>query len=154
MCNWHVRRKHLMELHTRIPAIKPCVTDVLCNWEINSQMLKMCVIILGPIVSADGQGVCNCGPWSSRSLPTVFENFDGERCTYSGCIIWELVDPVDVADPNAQDNDKRNNIQVITGILYCQAVLQGVPFMGVQVLRSKRLVLLHERRARRTAKMK
>ena len=34
------------------------------------------------------------------------------------------------------------------------AVLQGVAFMGVQVLRLKRLILLHEKRARRTAKMK
>ena len=24
------------ELHVRIPARKPCVTDVLCSWEINS----------------------------------------------------------------------------------------------------------------------
>ena len=27
----------------RIPARKPCVTDVLCNWEINSQIVKLCV---------------------------------------------------------------------------------------------------------------
>ena len=33
-----------------------------------------------------------------------------------------------------------------------QAVLQVVPFRGVQVLRSKRLILLHEKRVRRTAK--
>ena len=35
---WHVRSKYLMEapeLHERIPAREPCVTDVLCNWEIN-----------------------------------------------------------------------------------------------------------------------
>ena len=38
------------ELHKRIPARKPCVTDVLCNWEIQSQIIRMCVcdIILGP----------------------------------------------------------------------------------------------------------
>ena len=32
-----------------------------------------------------------------------------------------------------------------------QAVLHGVPLMGVQVLRKKRLILLHENRVRRTA---
>ena len=31
------------QLHKRIPARKPCVTDVLCNWEIISEMIKMCV---------------------------------------------------------------------------------------------------------------
>ena len=35
-----------------------------------------------------------------------------------------------------------------------QAVLQGVPFTRVQVLSSKRLVLLHEKRVRRAANMK
>ena len=25
--------------HKRIPARKPCVTDVLCNWEMNSQLI-------------------------------------------------------------------------------------------------------------------
>ena len=39
------------QLHKRIPARTPCVTDVLCNWEMNSQIIKyVCVIILGPIV--------------------------------------------------------------------------------------------------------
>ena len=40
------------EIHRTIPARKPCVTDVLCNWEFNSQTIRMCVcvIILGPIV--------------------------------------------------------------------------------------------------------
>ena len=39
------------KLHKKIPARKPCVTDVLCNWEINTKMIKnMCLIILGPIV--------------------------------------------------------------------------------------------------------
>ena len=43
MCNWHVHRKYLHEgpeLHKRIPARKPGVTDALCNWEINSQITK------------------------------------------------------------------------------------------------------------------
>ena len=31
------------KLHKRTPARTPCVTDVLCNWEINSQIIKMCV---------------------------------------------------------------------------------------------------------------
>ena len=51
--NWGIHRKYLMkapELYKRIPARKRCVTDVLCNWEMNSQTIKMCVIILGPIV--------------------------------------------------------------------------------------------------------
>ena len=34
------------------------------------------------------------------------------------------------------------------------AVFEGVPFMGVQALRWKRLIVLHEQRACRTAKMK
>ena len=35
-----------------------------------------------------------------------------------------------------------------------QGVLQGVAFRGVQVLREKRLISLHEKRVWRTAKMK
>ena len=35
-----------------------------------------------------------------------------------------------------------------------EAVLQGVAFMGVHVLRQKRLILLHEERVWRTAKVK
>ena len=32
------------QLHKRIPARTRCVTDVLCNWEINSQIImEMCV---------------------------------------------------------------------------------------------------------------
>ena len=34
------------ELHKNIPVRKPCVTDVLCNWLISSQIIKMCVAIL------------------------------------------------------------------------------------------------------------
>ena len=52
VCNWRFHRKQLMkgpELHKIIPARKPCVTDVLCNWAIDSQIIEMCVIILGPI---------------------------------------------------------------------------------------------------------
>ena len=51
----HFHRKYLTkapELHKQIPARKPCVTDVLCNWGINSNKNKnVCVIILGPIVT-------------------------------------------------------------------------------------------------------
>ena len=42
-CVIGVYRKYLMEapeLHKRIPARKLCVTDVLCNGEINSQLIK------------------------------------------------------------------------------------------------------------------
>ena len=31
------------ELHKVIPARKPCVTDVLCHWEINPQIIKLYV---------------------------------------------------------------------------------------------------------------
>ena len=41
------------ELHKQNPVGKPYVADALCNWDINSQMRRMCVIILGPIVNAD-----------------------------------------------------------------------------------------------------
>ena len=37
VCNWRVHSKYPMkarELHKRIPARKPCVTDVLCNLDI------------------------------------------------------------------------------------------------------------------------
>ena len=62
VCNWPVRRKYLMEapeLLKRTPARKPCVTDVLCNWDINSRILK--------------RGVCVCntfGPHSTFLLST------------------------------------------------------------------------------------
>ena len=40
------------EVHDIVPARKPCATDVLCNWDIHSQIIIMCrVIILGPIES-------------------------------------------------------------------------------------------------------
>ena len=35
-----------------------------------------------------------------------------------------------------------------------EGVLQGVAFMGMQVLRGQRLISLHEKRVRRTRKMK
>ena len=38
--------------------------------------------------------------------------------------------------------------------MFIQGVLQGVAFRGVQFLREKRLISLHEKRARRTVKMK
>ena len=39
-------------------------------------------------------------------------------------------------------------------VIEVQAVLQGVPFMGVQVVRYRRLILLHEKKVRGTAKTK
>ena len=53
-CKWHVHRKYLIEapeLHKIMLARKPSVTNVLCNWEISSQKIKVCVcvIILCPI---------------------------------------------------------------------------------------------------------
>ena len=49
------------ELHQIIPARRSCVTNVLCNWDINSQIIKnVCVIILGPIVQE-----------SPKSLPAL-----------------------------------------------------------------------------------
>ena len=75
VCNWPVHRKCVMEaleLHKRTPARKPCVTDVLCNWEMNPQIIKyVCVLILGPTVYVCvrwtlyvchpwGGGVCGC----------------------------------------------------------------------------------------------
>ena len=53
VCNWRVHRKYLVKapkLHNIVPASKPYVTDVLCNWVLNSQMIKIRVIILGPII--------------------------------------------------------------------------------------------------------
>ena len=51
MCNWQVHSKCLMEtpeLHKIIPARKPCVTDVLCNWQINSQIIECVCNHFGP----------------------------------------------------------------------------------------------------------
>ena len=51
LCNWRAHRKYLMEapeLHKTIPARKPCVTDVLCNWESNSQTIKCVCDHYGP----------------------------------------------------------------------------------------------------------
>ena len=62
LCAISVHRKyHLeaLELHQRILASKPCVTDLLCNWEINSQMIKICI--------------CNhFGPHSVSPKPVMF----------------------------------------------------------------------------------
>ena len=56
VCTWRADRKYLIEgaqLHKRIPARKPCVTDVLCKWdspESNSRIGKcVCVNMLGPM---------------------------------------------------------------------------------------------------------
>ena len=54
------------KLHETTPARKPCETDVLCNCQITSQIVKMCVIMLGPKVST---------PYSSSSL-TLHESCD------------------------------------------------------------------------------
>ena len=47
VCSWRVHRKCLMEApksqKKTIPARKPSVTDVLCNWGTNSQIIRMCV---------------------------------------------------------------------------------------------------------------
>ena len=52
VCNWHLHRQYLMkapELHKRILARKPCVTDVLCDWEIIPKQENVCNH-LGPMV--------------------------------------------------------------------------------------------------------
>ena len=43
-CNWRVHRKHLMKAPNYTKEFLP---DVLCNWEINSQVIRMRVI--GPL---------------------------------------------------------------------------------------------------------
>ena len=51
VCNWHFHRKCLIEapgLHKIIPARKPCVTNVLCNWEIDSKIIKCVCNHFGP----------------------------------------------------------------------------------------------------------
>ena len=44
------------KLHKTIPARMPCVTDVLCNWEITSQIVNTREVILGPIIEAVERG--------------------------------------------------------------------------------------------------
>ena len=57
------------QFHKRIPARTPCVTDGLCDWEINSQIIQMCVcvIILGPIV----KGACSRGIPQENPLNSI-----------------------------------------------------------------------------------
>ena len=46
LCVIGVHRKYFMEaprLRKTIPARKPCATNVLWNWKINSQIIEMCV---------------------------------------------------------------------------------------------------------------
>ena len=53
VCDCRIHRKYLIEapeLHKRSPARKPCVTDVLCNWELDSQAIKTRELIFGPLV--------------------------------------------------------------------------------------------------------
>ena len=65
VCNWRVHREYLLEapeLHKRIPARRPCVTDVLCNWEIISQIINMCVYSRPDnyyIINSSGVQKCN-----------------------------------------------------------------------------------------------
>ena len=61
---------------------------------------------------------------SGRNPRGILPNkFPGGLCRgffggFFGCLfLWEPVDPV-VADPVRQENDKRNNIQIYTEILY------------------------------------
>ena len=50
-----------------------------------------------------------------------------------GHLPWELVDPV-VADPIAQDNDKRNNIQIYTEIPYESTQREGTKLPNIHIL--------------------
>ena len=56
------------ELHKIIRARNPCVTDVLCNWETNSQTIIICVckIILGLIVYTAGAELSKKGSTSQH----------------------------------------------------------------------------------------
>ena len=81
-CNWkflipsellcefkRIHRKYLMEApesHEKIPAGRPCVTDVLCNWEIHSQRMKCVCKQLGPIVTARMHGWAHHALFESR----------------------------------------------------------------------------------------
>ena len=48
------------KLHKRIPAREPCVIEVLCNWAIIPQVIKVCVCVLsinlGPTLLLQGGG--------------------------------------------------------------------------------------------------
>ena len=50
-----------------------------------------------------------------------------------GVTFWELVDPV-VTDPVAQDNDKRNNIQMYTEIPYSSTQTEGKSLPNIHIL--------------------
>ena len=106
MCNWRIHRKYLMKAPNYTKELLPesPVTDVLCFWEIHSQIIKcVCVIILGPIVKSWREDVkptphprksANNGlPWEGCKVPTksLFgqeapqnrnpEVFDQTRCS-------------------------------------------------------------------------
>ena len=80
MCNWHMRRKYLMEApesHKKIPAKKPCVTDVLCSWEKNSQIKSVWGIAQGSSISwvakfmGDKTSECKLSNGWSRSYKEI-----------------------------------------------------------------------------------
>ena len=67
---------------------EPCVTDVLCNWEVSSQTTKMRAIILGPTVlqsdrhSQIGKSNLRLAPidfWISVQLALIGEEADYQK---------------------------------------------------------------------------
>ena len=53
------------------------------------------------------------------------------------CVSWELVDPI-VADPSAQDNDKRNNLQYGEGLICGKKKVHS--FLGVIAVQNSKLL--------------
>ena len=68
------------ELRKIIPARKPCVADVLCNWEMNIPKEKICVVILGPIVMCPDPTQINA-PCGSKKQDKCQEQVCLEQCS-------------------------------------------------------------------------
>ena len=94
----------------------PC-EDVLCNWEINSQIIKMCVIILGPTVLVGTEksapeflcpefsflrppgvmGVRAFGSWMSAPKRLFFQGFEG-----TATLFWTRGVRTNYGDPDVR----------------------------------------------------
>ena len=76
VCFWRVHRHNLMkvpELLKGVPARRPCVTDALYDWEINSRMHRcVCVIVLGPkVVTPKVQTFVLLLVWFGGEIPVL-----------------------------------------------------------------------------------
>ena len=109
-------------------------------------------------------GISSVFSWGSKiSTWRLFYRVGPSRGSVAGRGVLNVSDNVPVPRVSLikhqfSGTKERNNCNTVPslflGALKDQGVLQGAAFTGVQVLREKRLISLHEKRVRRTAKMK